>query len=350
MPRVDFINQVAAFWGWLPAFRAVAETEHLPEAARVLRVAPSALSRSIRLLEDAVGRPLFDRGGGRLRLNDEGRALLAAVRDAMRLVHSGVTAMDGAEFAGPVVVGCEGDPVISIVARALTRVRRAQVGLVPRVLPLGDVCSEAHAGARRTSGANPGANLDASSGASSDVAHALLLGRVDVVVVAEAEASRGLEVQRLGPIAYSVYCGRGHPLFRRRAPKLADVLAHPFVAPPAREGARAGRRARDGWPTDLARRVAVELPSGAATTEVCARGELLAVLADDSVQRAAERGALKRIPLAELGPIDHHAVTRTRLAPSDRAGLVVDALRAEFRALERRAGCARPAEVGQDAG
>ena len=81
-------RSVAQLWDWLPAFRAVAETQHLPTAARAMGVSPSALSRAVGLLEDAVGHPLFERVGRRIVLNEQGARFLGAVRDAMRGVHS----------------------------------------------------------------------------------------------------------------------------------------------------------------------------------------------------------------------------------------------------------------------
>jgi DNA-binding transcriptional LysR family regulator len=47
MERVIRLNQI---WSWLPAFRAVAETEHVHEAAQSLHLTPSTLSRAIHLL------------------------------------------------------------------------------------------------------------------------------------------------------------------------------------------------------------------------------------------------------------------------------------------------------------
>lgn len=82
--------RISNLWNWLPAFRTVAETEHLPTAARALHVSPSALSRSVKHLENEVGHPLFDRDGRRMKLNRAGEQLLAAVRDAMRRVDDGL--------------------------------------------------------------------------------------------------------------------------------------------------------------------------------------------------------------------------------------------------------------------
>lgn len=57
----------------LEIFLALAETEHLGEAAARLHLSPSAASASLASLESALGAPLFDRVGRGLRLNNDGR-------------------------------------------------------------------------------------------------------------------------------------------------------------------------------------------------------------------------------------------------------------------------------------
>src|SRR5215208_4314626 len=99
---MHFTQRIRSVWAWLPAFRAVAETEHLPSAALELGVVPSSLSRAIKLLEDELGVVLFDRSGKALVLNDAGRALLSAVRDAMRIVDDSVVALASDELRGNV--------------------------------------------------------------------------------------------------------------------------------------------------------------------------------------------------------------------------------------------------------
>ncbi|MCA1664687.1 MAG: LysR family transcriptional regulator, partial [Myxococcales bacterium] len=92
MQRIVRLNQI---WSWLPAFRAVAETEHVHEAALALHVTPSTLSRAIHLLEDDLGCALFRRVGRSLELTDDGRALLQALRDAMRGLDDALVAVTG---------------------------------------------------------------------------------------------------------------------------------------------------------------------------------------------------------------------------------------------------------------
>jgi len=87
---LDRHQRVARIWDWLPAFRAAAEYENLQRASLALAVSPSALSRSIKLLEEALEISLFARTPGGLKLTDHGRRLLIATREAMRQIHSGV--------------------------------------------------------------------------------------------------------------------------------------------------------------------------------------------------------------------------------------------------------------------
>jgi DNA-binding transcriptional LysR family regulator len=102
-------RRVMAVWNWLPAVRVVAEYESIQRAARELAVSPSALSRTIKLAEEAVGVALFVRGAAGITVTAAGAALLASVRTAMRTVDDGLEALlplAGARFVasytGPV--------------------------------------------------------------------------------------------------------------------------------------------------------------------------------------------------------------------------------------------------------
>ncbi|CAN5146019.1 hypothetical protein BH11MYX1_BH11MYX1_29080 [soil metagenome] len=99
-----FLERVHEVWMHLPAFRAVAETEHLPSAARELDLVPSSLSRSIRHLEEILEVELFDHSNKALVLNEPGRQLLASVRASMRLLDEAVRAMRGEHLAGVVTI------------------------------------------------------------------------------------------------------------------------------------------------------------------------------------------------------------------------------------------------------
>lgn len=76
----------------LPAFRAVARLENLRAAAEELSLTHSAVSQQIKLLEEQLGFPLFDRRGRRIALNPAGDALLRAVEPALTQLDDGVRA------------------------------------------------------------------------------------------------------------------------------------------------------------------------------------------------------------------------------------------------------------------
>ena len=132
----------------LAALVAVAETGSVTRAAEVLHLVQPAVSRQVRLLEDELGAPLFERTRQGMRLTDDGQILLGA-------------RPPGAERAG---AGARGDP--SGVGRAARRghprpvaqLRRADLGGVGG--PVGGRASErtaaavdrVHAASRRLAG------------------------------------------------------------------------------------------------------------------------------------------------------------------------------------------------------
>jgi DNA-binding transcriptional LysR family regulator len=70
----------------LRAFNAVASHNGISAAAQALGVTRPAVAMQIRALEDEVGRPLFERQGHHLELNDAGRSLLPTMRTLNRLL------------------------------------------------------------------------------------------------------------------------------------------------------------------------------------------------------------------------------------------------------------------------
>ncbi|WP_310828665.1 LysR family transcriptional regulator [Paenibacillus pedocola] len=67
----------------LQYFLAVARLEHMTEAARILHVTQSSLSKTIGRLEEDLGVPLFDRSGRSLRLNEFGIRFLRRAERAL---------------------------------------------------------------------------------------------------------------------------------------------------------------------------------------------------------------------------------------------------------------------------
>ena len=63
-------------------FKAIAEAESLTKAAHLLHISQPALSKSLSGLEKELGCSLFNRVGGRLYLNSDGKAMLEYARQA----------------------------------------------------------------------------------------------------------------------------------------------------------------------------------------------------------------------------------------------------------------------------
>ena len=286
-------ERVRQIWSWLPAFRAVAEHEHLGKAAQVLHVSPSALSRTLKLLESAVGLPLFHRRGRGIQLNDEGRLLLSQVRDAMRWIDEAMAGMDARDQSGMVRIGALGVAAHVHVPQLLSRLIREHPGLHPQV----------------------------STPPPEFVTDWLLQGRLDLVLSSTAAAAPGLTVIRLAEVTNSVYCGPGHPLYGSVEPSIEEVLTFSFVTPPR----NAMGVTDEGWPADRPRKVACELDRMLAGVEACASGVVLAVLPDLLARR--HPAGLRSLAAVRVPNIPVHAIRRRALGERDRVDLVIDLLR-----------------------
>jgi DNA-binding transcriptional LysR family regulator len=296
MPR---IHRLMDFWNRLPVFRVVAETEHLPTASQRLGLTAPALSRSIKLLEESVGTQLFDRRGRRIELNASGQAFLGVVRTAMRQVDDALSALQETGRSGPVTLSSTGQFTPLAIASVL-RLRQVHPGLVPTLTHLFDA---------RVNGA-------------------LLRGELDVALLQFPEAHPELRIEPLASCPYGVYCGPGHPLWGRDDVEVAELLSHPFVAPPA---AGFGLPA-DGWPAHLEREVAVRIMQVEVAARFCASGELLSVLPTPVVLSSPFVDSLHRIPLDLIEPATLNAVYREPVgAPgTSLAEAVVAAVTAEL--------------------
>lgn len=276
---------VGRIWNWLPAFRAVAETEHLPTAADLLFVTPSAVSRTLRLLEEELGRPLFRRVGRRLELNSAGRSLLARVRDGMRVVERGVLEACDEMLVGPVRVYSSGVITPLHVEPAIQRLRTTHPELVTY---LRTILREG-------------------------IEEELLKGRIDLAFRSEPVSGEHIETVYLGEASNGVYCGAGHPLYSKRAVTLDRILEHAFIAPVPDESGQT----HEGWPTRIERRVGVHTDHMAAGIRACEQGDLLAVLPD----AIGKRHGLRRLPMDDLPSSPMYAMHRTSIPGEGRAEL-----------------------------
>lgn len=288
---MERVRRLAPFWSWLPAFRAVAESQHLPSAARAIGIAPSGLSRAVRLLEAALGQQLFRRSGRRLELSPQGEGFLSAVREAMRAIDEGLLLLGAVDTTGPLQVAVAGSLVQLIVLPALDRVRHDHPGMAVRLHRL----------------------LDSSTAALRD-------GTLDLVVSHRHVAHRDLVAELVGQVPYGIFCGRGHLLRHARAVSAARLSAHAFVV----------CEAGDPWPSHVPRRIGLQVTEFSDAVAACAQGDHLAVLPLGLERSRGLRRLPSRIPSAQ--PL--FAITRRPL-PGPTAQLL-GAVLAELRSGLRR--------------
>ena len=69
---------------WLEDFLALAEQRNFSRAAVARNISQPAFSRRVRMLEDWLGAPLFDRDTHRVELTEAGAAFLPVARELVR--------------------------------------------------------------------------------------------------------------------------------------------------------------------------------------------------------------------------------------------------------------------------
>jgi len=115
----------------LQHFLNLAETLHFGRAAEAGHVSPSAFSRTIRRLEEAVGTPLFERNNRSVELTPAGRAFLDYARDALgdwEAIRNRLMEQAG-ELRGEISIYCSVTASYSFLFDILTRFRRDHPGV-----------------------------------------------------------------------------------------------------------------------------------------------------------------------------------------------------------------------------
>jgi DNA-binding transcriptional LysR family regulator len=258
-------------WNWLPAFLEIALAGSVVAAARRLGLTPAAVSRTLGLLEDALGAQVFNRVGKQLVLNAAGIALRDAVREATRAVDGGLAETTGDPFLRPLRIASLG-VLTELVVPALLELKRGHELLVPEHVNLG----------------------------AAEASQLLVRGRLDAAFYYEEVTAEDLVVDHLGQLGASVYCGAGHPLFTARKVAAADVLAHPFSVPRIGDAGKI----RDGWPSDVPRKVGMRIDLLRSNLTVALSGLLITVLPDVTAAPHVSAGELRRLPVPPVPAID----------------------------------------------
>lgn len=288
---MDPTKALRDIWAWIPAFRVVAETEHLPTAAARLHVSASALSRTVKLVEDALGEALFVRGSRRMVLNAAGKRLLEAVRRSMTGLEHAMPGVLGREFTGEYQASSLGVLTDHFVLPALLELERTHPLVIPTLMTL----------------------------QSKEANRQLSNGQIEVAFYYDATAAPGIACRRIGSLPNSVYCGRGHPLFGSNGASMERILAHEFSV------ASVGDRGTpmDGWPVELPRKVGLRIMMLSTNHQVALSGRFLCVLPDVVAHRDCALGRLWRVSPEPVPDTEVYAACREEDAESSFTSSVI---------------------------
>lgn len=308
MDDMSRLNRIEDFWNWLPAFRAVAATEHVGEASEKVHKSPSALSRAVGLLEEDFGVELFESTGRQIQLTEAGRDFLKIVRKSMRLVDEGMRRV------------AEADPV-----------RQFHLGSSRRL----GWALESTLG--RLTGTLDGTDLHVSTSEEPAPREHILRGKLDLLITHQPVEGDQIETRHVADLE-NLLCGPGdHPLMHTDEIDDEDLEQTEFVAPP-NEGTD---RPADGWPPGRERRVVCRVERPRTAARLAAEGGHLAILPRQFA--ASERdSAFELLARASSALADTpvYAVRRQQLVDDDLAGEILDRLVGAFPVRTERRGAA----------
>jgi DNA-binding transcriptional LysR family regulator len=191
---------------------------NISRAAAALHTSQPGVSRQIRVLEEQLGSPILSRNRGRvLGMTAAGAQALAKARrilsevDALRRMSRD---MAGGEI-GTLGVATQYSYAISIVPHAVAAMRERY----------------------------PGVSVVVQQAAAAVGVEMVRYGDVDIAITIEPPPpGSGLAGLRLADIPLVLIVPRGHPLLKRSAIGLEDLLAHPFIGPVSSSSADWGVR------------------------------------------------------------------------------------------------------------
>ena len=292
----------------LRTFLAVARTGNITKAARELNAKQPTVSLQLHALRGFLGKPLFERPGGRFRLTPAGERLRHYAEDAvggLRNLQQEVATIKGS-LAGPLAVGA---------TFVMTR------------YVLGSILS-------RFLEQAPGIELQLYVELPEQLFTSLLANRLDVASYINVPAPPGLTVEKLCDEEFAIVVSPDHPLAHGRRVAPGRLANEPFVAsasPPLRSLIDAKLRCAGVSP-----RVTAEARHQDAIKKLVERKIGYSMLIASAVAGELASGRLARVNLA--GPpimAELVAAYRSQTAASALVVAFVEFIRGE---LKQRAG------------
>ncbi|MBD9374664.1 LysR family transcriptional regulator [Rhizobium sp. ARZ01] len=252
----------------LRIFIAVAEREHLTQAALALHLTPSAVSSAVRTLEDRYSVALFHRTGRRIELTETGRAFLTEAKATV------TRAKEAELFLAEV-----GD-----LRRGSLSLHASQT-IASYWLP--PVLMQLHS-------KHPGLELRVTAANTELVAAAVIDGAAEIGLVEGAIDSVLLSQQVVARDRLVIVARPDHPLAQRHDIERDDLLAARWVLREAGSGTRSVlTSALDAKPGELT--VELALPSNEAVRAAVRTGPFLGALSELIVQPDIDAGRLVKL-------------------------------------------------------
>jgi DNA-binding transcriptional LysR family regulator len=260
----------------LETFAKAAELGSFTGAAKALHLTQAAVSQRIHVLEKALGKPLFQRRGGRVLLTEAGQKLYAYAQRILELHRDARHEITGHEtpVAGELLLAASSIP---------------GEHLLPALLA---VFHQKH----------PHIQVRATVSDSMTVLSQVERGQVSLGLVGRKVDNPHLEFRFLARDRMVLVVPPGHPLSRRKQVSVKDLRGHPFILREAGSGLRhcfakalerAGRSLAD-LPISL------ELGSNEAIKEAVLRGAGVAVLSATALQKELKAGQLHALAVSDL--------------------------------------------------
>ncbi|SON53928.1 HTH-type transcriptional regulator GltC [Hartmannibacter diazotrophicus] len=255
----------------LQHFIAVAEERHFTRAAQRVHIVQSALSSSIRSLEDELQAKLFVRSTRQVQLTPAGQAFLEKAREAMRAI----------DTARDIVADVEGLRSGSLAI--------GTVHSLPAFLDLPSLIARFHA-------THPGVEVRLRQGDAPGLLEQLRTGRLDLAFLPLLDPPDNIVTGIVACEDLAVVTAPGHPLAGRKDITLADLARHSFVDFDIGWGTRP-LVDRAFAQAGITRRTAFEVTDLETLVDLVAKGLGIALLPD-----ALAETRRPKIAIAELGP------------------------------------------------
>ena len=278
----------------LRIFVAVAERQHVTQAARALNLAQSAASHAIASLEARYDAKLFDRVGRRIELTEAGRAFLSEARTILAQVERAELALSefGSLERGTLTVQASQTIASYWLPRHLVAFRRAY----------------------------PQIDIRLTIGNTAQVAEAIEAGAAELGFVEGAVESDQLVSIPVARDQLVLVVAPEHPWTGGAAPKPADLLESEWVLREPGSGTRSVfEEALTHLGVEFARlRIAMELPSNEAVRAAVEAGLGATALSASVAAPSIESGLLHHIhfsmPQREFHVLRHGQRYRSRIA------------------------------------